>query len=164
MSQRSRSSNPGAEGRASTPLPGVSSSPPAAGAPPMMNPATDEVAAPDVAPAPPASAEQKPAEISIETGALLGVISSGASLLFTILRSKITALYLGPAGMGRSAQILQLVAMVNIPVTMVTGPALVSGLAEAKGRGDRAQMAQIIRTAITVALSISTLTGLLAVV
>jgi antigen flippase len=105
----------------------------------------------------------KPAELGIEAGALLGIIGSGAGLVFSILRSKITAIVLGPAGMGQSAQILQLVAMANLPVGMVTGPALVSGIAEARGRGDHAAIARIVRTATTVVIAVSTLTGLIAV-
>jgi hypothetical protein len=113
--------------------------------------------------APAAEKPAPPAELGIEEGAMLGIIGAGAGLIFPILRSKVTAIVLGPAGMGKAAQILQLVTMANLPVTMITGPALVSSVAEAKGRGDHAAIARIVRTATTVVLAVSTLTGLLAV-
>src|SRR5262249_16065964 len=124
----------------------------------------DEVDAIERSEAPAAAKEPAPrAEIGIEAGALLGVVGAGAGLLGTVVRSKVTALVLGPDGMGKSAQVLQLVAFANLPVAMVTGPALVSAIAEARGRGDHAAIARIVRTAVTVVLVVSSLTGLLAV-
>jgi enterobacterial common antigen flippase len=135
---------------------------PAAGDAPSMDLAIEAsplaVAEPDeaAAPAPPA--------IGIGTAAALGVLSSGASLVFSILRSKVTAVVLGPAGIGKSAEVLQLVSIGNLPATMMTGPALVSSVAEAARRGDRAAVERIARTAAAVALVASAAGGVLAVV
>ncbi len=105
-----------------------------------------------------------PADVGMGTAAALGVLSSGASLVFSIIRSKVTALVLGPAGIGKVAEVLQIVSMANLPSTMMTGPALVSGVAEAARRGDHVEVERIARTATTVAVGASLLGGVIAVI
>jgi PST family polysaccharide transporter len=121
--------------------------------------ATDASEAPAVEPSPDA-----PADVGMGTAAALGVLSSGASLVFSILRSKVTAIVLGPAGIGKVAEVMQIVSMANLPSTMMTGPALVSGVAEAARRGDRVEVERIARTATTVAVGASFVGGIIAVI
>jgi O-antigen/teichoic acid export membrane protein len=128
-----------------------------------MDIAVDDLGAP-AAPAPPGAAEDAPAAVDMGTAAALGVISSGASLVFSIIRSKVTALTLGPAGLGKVAEVLQIVSMANMPATMMTGPALVSGVADAARRGDRGEVERIARTATTVVVGASILGGIIAVI
>src|SRR5262249_50033767 len=119
MSRLPASSKPRADAPAGEPLP----------ASPMSTSTT--------APLPAAEAPAAPAEMGIGSAALLGLIGAAAGVGFSIARSKVTALVLGPDGFGKAAQILQIVAVANLPATMVTGPALVSSVAEATRRGDR---------------------------
>jgi enterobacterial common antigen flippase len=104
------------------------------------------------------------AEVGMGTAAALGVFSSAASLVFSVLRSKITALVLGPDGIGKAAEVLQIVTMANLPATMMTGPALVSSVAEAARRDDRVEVERIARTAMTMALAASIVGGIIAVI
>src|SRR5262245_20302493 len=94
-----------------------------------------------------AATPSEPVEMGIGSAAALGLIGAAAGLGFTILRSKVTAVILGPEGFGKAAQILQLVTVANLPATMVTGAALMSSVAEASKRGDREAIARIVRTA-----------------
>jgi len=126
-----------------------------------MDPAVDVTSAVEAQAPPEADA---PADGGLGTAAALGVLTSGASLVFSILRSKVTALVLGPAGIGKVAEVMQIVSMANLPATMMTGPALVSGVAEAVRRGDRGEVERIARTATTVALGASILGGIIAVI
>ena len=123
-----------------------------------------DVIEPASAPPPPEAVDEAPAAVGMGTAAALGVISSGASLVFSIVRSKVTAIALGPAGIGKVAEVMQIVTMANLPATMMTGPALVSGVAEAARRGDRVEVERIARTATTVAVGASILGGIIAVV
>lgn len=127
-----------------------------------MDIAVDDLAAPGAQP-PPSAGDDAPA-IGMGTAAALGVLSSGASLVFSIVRSKVTAIALGPAGIGKVAEVMQIVTMANLPATMMTGPALVSGVAEAARRGDRVEVERIARTATTVAVGASIVGGIIAVV
>ena len=102
--------------------------------------------------------------VGMGTAAVLGVLSSGASLVVAVLRSKVTALVLGPDGLGKAAEVLQIVTMANLPATMMTGPALVSSVAEAVRRDDRVEVERIARTAMTVALAASLAGGVVAVI
>ena len=129
-----------------------------------MNLAVDAAAAPG---APPSAASAEGAEgaaVGMGTAAALGVFSSGASLVFSVLRSKITALVLGPDGIGKAAEVLQIVTMANLPATMMTGPALVSSVAEAARRDDRVEVERITRTAMTVGVAASLVGGVVAVI
>jgi PST family polysaccharide transporter len=123
-----------------------------------------DVIEPAAAPPPPEAVDEAPAPVGMGTAAALGVLTSGASLVFSIVRSKVTAIVLGPAGIGKVAEVMQIVTMANLPATMMTGPALVSGVAEAARRGDRVEVERIARTATTVAVGASILGGIIAVV
>lgn len=118
-----------------------------------MNPAACDVDAPAIDGASPAP----PAKIRIGDAALLGVIGAAAGLAATVARTKVTALVLGPAGIGKAAQILQVVASVNVPVAVFTGPALVKVVAEARRRGDPDAIARVVRTSTTIILGLSLL-------
>ena len=124
-----------------------------------MDLAVDVNGAPE---APPAA--DAPVDGGLGTAMALGVLTSGASLVFSILRSKVTALVLGPDGIGKVAEVMQIVSMANLPATMMTGPALVSGVAEAVRRDDRAEVERMARTATTVALGASIVGGIVAVI
>src|SRR5512132_4130953 len=129
-----------------------------------MNLAVD---AADASGAPPSAAlagADGGAGVGMGTAAVLGVLSSGASLVVSVLRSKVTALVLGPDGLGKAAEVLQIVTMANLPATMMTGPALVSSVAEAVRRDDRAEVERVARTAMTVALAASVAGGIVAVI
>jgi len=78
---------------------------------------------------------------SIETAAFLGIVASAATVLSSVVRSKVTAVYLGSAGLGRSALVLQFFQLAVVPLGMVTGPALVASLSSAYAarEDDRAQ-------------------------
>ncbi len=128
-----------------------------------MELAVDDIGAPGAQP-PAEAGEGAPAAVSMGTAAALGVVSSGASLLFSIVRSKVTALTLGPEGIGKVAEVMQIVTMANLPAAMMTGPALVSSVAEAARRGDSAEVERIARTATTVVVGASILGGIIAVV
>jgi PST family polysaccharide transporter len=127
-----------------------------------MDIAVDDLAAPGALP-PDEAGNDAPA-VDMGTAAALGVLGSGVSLVLSIVRSKVTALVLGPAGLGKVAEVMQIVTIANLPATMMTGPALVSGVAEAARRGDRAEVERIARTATTVAIGASILGGTIAVV
>ena len=128
-----------------------------------MNLAVDAADAPGATPAADAGAGAT-AGVGMGTAAVLGVLSSGTSLVVSILRSKVTALVLGPDGVGKAAEVLQIVTMANLPATMMTGPALVSSIAEAVRRDDRVEVERVARTAMTVALAASLVGGVVAVI
>jgi O-antigen/teichoic acid export membrane protein len=124
-----------------------------------------DVIEPAAASSPPADAvDGAPAAVDMGTATALGVLSSGVSLALSIVRSKVTAIALGPAGLGKVAEVLQIVTIANLPATMITGPALVSSVADAARRGDRAEVERIARTATTVAVGASVVGGIIAVV
>ncbi len=60
---------------------------------------------------------------------LFASLASAVTLVGAAVRSKVTALYLGPIGLGISSEVMQLVAVVMIPLGLVAGPALVKNLA-----------------------------------
>lgn len=97
---------------------------------------------------------------SIGNAALLGAVSTAATVGFSIARSKVTALVLGPTGVGVTAEILQLVTLAMAPVVMFSGPVLVSKLAAAQARGDTAAINRLQDTAWT----LSGLTALVAAI
>jgi PST family polysaccharide transporter len=75
---------------------------------------------------------------SIGDAAALGLLSSGAAVVLGIARSKVTALVLGPSGVGVSSEILQVVALAQTPVAIFTGTALLGRLARARADDDHA--------------------------
>lgn len=88
-------------------------------------------------------------------------ISSVASITTTVVaiaRSKVTAKFLGPVGVGSSAEVLQLVGMLMVPLTFATGPALVAAVA----RANDAEGLPAGRRAISTALKFTLATGLAA--
>lgn len=94
----------------------------------------------------------------------LGAVSSITNILGTVLRSKVTAVWLGPEGVGRMAEILQFVSLANLPATLLTGPALLSALAKARADGDSDAAARIIRTTASVVLSLVAVGGIVSMV
>src|SRR4051812_9571362 len=96
--------------------------------------------------------------MSIESAAVLSLITSASALGLSVARSKVTAVYLGPTGVGMAAEILQLVTLLTTPAGMITGAALVSSLAAARGKNDSAAANHVLRSAIT-AGAVATLVG-----
>lgn len=75
----------------------------------------------------------------VQKAAMVGVLASAATIGSSIIRSKVTAVVLGPEGVGRAAWVLQIVSLVLIPVAIITGPALAAGFARSKGDSPTAQ-------------------------
>lgn len=100
--------------------------------------------------------------LTIGHAAVLGLATSAASVLLSVARSKVTATVLGPSGIGLSAEVQQLVALGMVPVSMITGPALVTALAELRRRQDVVAADRILGTALSLVLLVSGLASLLA--
>jgi O-antigen/teichoic acid export membrane protein len=101
--------------------------------------------------------------MSIGVAALLGLVSSVATAFLAIARSKVTALVLGPVGIGMSAEITQLVTMANAPVGLTSGPSLIGAVAEAREKKDPAGVDAAYQTSLTGTLILSVVGGLAAV-
>ncbi|MGO9288957.1 MAG: oligosaccharide flippase family protein [Polyangia bacterium] len=104
------------------------------------------------------------ATATIGGAALLGMAGTAATLLFSIARSKTTALVLGPEGVGITAEILQLVTLAATPVAIFSGPALMSRLAPARAAGDDAAIAGLYSCAFTLSGLVASAAGFVAVV
>jgi O-antigen/teichoic acid export membrane protein len=98
----------------------------------------------------------KQAEVGIGLAAVLGFISSGATAVLSIARSKVTAVVLGPVGVGMTAEVNQIVTMVMAPVSLASGPALIGAVAEGRASGDEAGVARAYQTATTVTVLVAT--------
>jgi O-antigen/teichoic acid export membrane protein len=64
---------------------------------------------------------------------LAATIAAGLTTLTSIARSKVTALVLGPVGMGQTSELNQTLALVFVPMGLIGGVALVRGIAHAAG-------------------------------
>ncbi len=100
---------------------------------------------------------------SIEAAAALGAVTSIATAAFSIVRSKITAVVLGPGGIGMTAEILQVTALFNAPAAMFTGPAFVAAVAQARSAGDDGRISRLYRGALSGALLLSAAGGIASV-
>ncbi len=61
----------------------------------------------------------------------LAAVASAISLASSLIRAKVIAVVLGPAGVGQQAELIQLASLLSVPLAMVAGPALLSALARA---------------------------------
>jgi PST family polysaccharide transporter len=88
----------------------------------------------------------------VRSTAILG-LGSAATIVAAILRAKILAAWLGPEGTGVLAQLAGLSAVLVPLATLGAGNGVVTLIAEARGRGDRARVRRITRTITTLALA-----------
>ncbi len=73
---------------------------------------------------------------TLADAALVSVVASAVSLVVSVARSKVTAHYLGPEGVGRSGEVQGLFQLAAVPLSMLTGPALLAALS--RSRAERA--------------------------
>jgi O-antigen/teichoic acid export membrane protein len=100
---------------------------------------------------------------TIGGAAALSLAASIGGMIFSLTRSKFTAVFLGPEGIGKTAEILQLVNLANVPIGMLTGPALQGALAEANAESDVTRAQRVINTATNATLALSLVGGAAAV-
>ena len=101
---------------------------------------------------------------SFGDAAILGALSSAIMALVTIVRSKVTALVLGPEGFGVTGEVMQYPMLASTLVAIVAGTALSSKLAAAHGRGDAEAARRIYSTALTALLALSVPGGIVATI
>ncbi len=87
---------------------------------------------------------------AVAVGAMAAIISAVGSLI----RSKSSALALGPAGVGLIAEVQQLLALVQVPVSTLVGAGLTKTLVEANAVGSEA-MRRRVRDATTAVLLVA---------
>lgn len=83
---------------------------------------------------------------------VLNMVVTLATAAMTLARSKVTAYYLGPEGIGVSALVNQWIQLFGVGAAMVTGPALIGFLSrkpEAQARRD------VLRTAVAVIIAVN---------
>ena len=102
--------------------------------------------------------------LTIGTAAALGLMGSLANVGFSVLRSKVMALKLGPEGLGKIAEINQLVTLANVATVTMTGAVLINHLAQARAAGDDQEVRRVVSGAWTGAIVVSGLAGILAVI
>jgi PST family polysaccharide transporter len=98
--------------------------------------------------------------LSIWGAAAFGLVASSATTVLAIVRSKTTALVLGPEGVGVTSEILQVVSLAVAPLALFTGPALLIQLSRARAAGDPQRLTRIYRGA----WSLASVAGVLAIV
>ncbi len=98
-----------------------------------------------------------PSQAGLGRFALLGAITSATAILTAIVRSKVVATKVGPAGVGITAEAAQLVALSMTLATIATGPALIAWLSEAQRDKDWRRFERGIGTALALALGLSLL-------
>jgi PST family polysaccharide transporter len=76
-----------------------------------------------------------PPKASIQRAAGLGVITSVVGLLAAVVRSKASAVFLGPSGVGMAAEVQQIAMLAFVPLGALSGPALLQALAREKNDG-----------------------------
>jgi O-antigen/teichoic acid export membrane protein len=99
------------------------------------------------------------AEISLGGAAVLGVLTSGTSIVAGVVRSKATATILGAAGVGKSALILQFFQLAAVPLATITGAALVVALAKARAAEDVSRTQRVYDASWTLLLVASVVTS-----
>ncbi len=100
---------------------------------------------------------------SIGTAAVLGAVASAGTAALGIVRSKVTALVLGPTGIGMTAEILQITTLFTAPAAMFTGPAFVAAVARARADQDRTSVTRLYFGAFSGALLLSGIGGAAAI-
>lgn len=109
------------------------------------------------------SAGRGGASPSLGDAFLLGMVASVATALTGLGKAKVAAWYLGPEGVGLLAEVNQAVQLAFVPVTMIAGPALVTGVSRAVAAGDHARAGWLQRAALG-ALALSGGLGVLAAI
>jgi len=104
--------------------------------------------------------DARPAPLDIQSAALLGLLSAGGALAFSFVRSKVTAVILGPDGVGLGAEIIQIAQTAAVPLALFTGPALVSSVASRTARGDEVGVTNVFRSAMTLGSALLALLSL----
>lgn len=79
---------------------------------------------------PPASEQQPPRGITLGRAAGLGALTSLSAVVVALIRSKASAVYLGPEGVGVAAELQQIAALATVPLGALVGPALLTALAK----------------------------------
>ncbi len=86
----------------------------------------------------------------VRSTAILG-LGSAATVVAAILRAKILAAWLGPAGTGVLAQLAGLTAVLVPLATLGAGNGIITMIADGRARGDLARVRRVTRTALTLA-------------
>lgn len=107
---------------------------------------------------------EAPASPGVKDFALFGMLTSLASIGSSLVRSKVAAWWLGPAGVGLTAEILQLLALATTIGAVASGPALVSWVAQAQRDGDRVHLRRGIAGALALGIALTLLGSAVAVV
>lgn len=107
-------------------------------------------------------AEASPATPGVGSFALLGALTSAASIGTSIVRSKVTARVLGPAGLGVTSEVNQLVALLTSVAAVAAGPVLIAWVSTAHRQGDRAKVRHGVASATTLGLLVALVGGVLA--
>ncbi len=100
---------------------------------------------------------------SIGTAAALGAVASVAGAAFSIARSKVTAIILGPVGIGMTSEILQITTLFTAPAAMFSGPAFVAAVSRARADADRAAVTRLYLGAFSGAFILSSVGGVAAI-
>lgn len=90
---------------------------------------------------------------------MLGTFTSLANIAASILRSKATAVILGPYGVGLAAEVQQLVNLALVPASSFTGPAFTAALAESTGDRNAATPSAVAGAALSWAIASTVLLG-----
>ncbi len=72
---------------------------------------------------------------SLASATVLGAVATGVTAVSALVRAKASAVVLGVAGVGLVAEIQQLIALLSVPTTALTGAALTRRLVDARARG-----------------------------
>jgi PST family polysaccharide transporter len=102
--------------------------------------------------------------LTIGSTAMFGLIGSLANVVLAVVRSKVTATTIGPEGLGKAAEINQIVGLANVATTAMTGVLLVNQLGQARGAADADGVKRIVSGAWSSALIVSAVAGLASVV
>lgn len=76
-----------------------------------------------------------PRTVSLGRAAGLGAVTSVVALATAIVRSKASALFLGPSGVGMAAELQQIATLSLVPLNALSGPALLTALARERNEG-----------------------------
>lgn len=112
---------------------------------------------------PPAKAEASQS-LGVQDFALFGVLTSLVSIGSSLVRSKVAAWALGPAGVGLASEVMQLLALATTIGAVASGPALVGWIAQAHRNSDRTSLRRGIAGALALGISLTLLGSAVAVI
>jgi PST family polysaccharide transporter len=110
---------------------------------------------------PKAPAARRP--MSIADATVIASIGSLATIFLGVVQSKVTAVLLGPAGVGELAELRQIVMTAVVPLGVFNGAPFVALLAEAHGRGDDQAAQRVYDVLSTTAIAAGVVIGALVV-